>query len=238
MKKPTPRRDSEQTRRRILASVGELLAQSGFRDIGVNSVARQAGVDKVLIYRYFGGLPQLLKAFARETGFWPTNQELHAAAAAGPASLTDAGRAKLVLLAFGRALRQRPLTQEIMRWELLERNELTDELARHREQQGDALISSLEPPSGPDLRAIGTLLSAGLTYLILRSKTADVFNGLHLNSDQDWARIERAVGELVDIVYQSGPHAPSPDAAGPAPAAPPSIPRPRRAPSVRKPPKS
>lgn len=201
MKKTTAPRDSEQTRRRILEALGRLLATSGFRDVGINAVAREAGVDKVLIYRYFGGLPELLKAFAAESDFWPTTEELRTEIEADPAAATPAGRARLLQIAFGRALRRRQLTQEIMRWELLERNELTDMLAHHREAQGNDVIQSLEQPGGPDVRAIGTVLSAGLTYLILRSKTADVYNGLNLNSEDDWARIEHAVGFLVDAAF-------------------------------------
>lgn len=201
MKKTTAPRDSEQTRRRILAALGELLATSGFRDVGVNAIARQAGVDKVLIYRYFGGLPELLKAYAEESDFWPTNEELQAEIEGDAGAATEAGRARLIQLAFGRALRRRQLTQEIMRWELLERNELTDMLAHHREAQGNDLIQSFEKPGGPDVRAIGSILGAGLTYLILRAKTADVYNGLHLRSEEDWARIERAVGFLVEAAF-------------------------------------
>ena len=47
------------TRRRLISAVGSLLAREGFKGIGVNAVAREAGVDKKLIYRYFDGLPGL-----------------------------------------------------------------------------------------------------------------------------------------------------------------------------------
>ena len=194
-------KDREQTRTRILEAVGRLLAQSGFRELGVNSIAREAGVDKVLIYRYFGGLTELLKAFADDGDFWPGLPEMAHEAGQHPADLTEAERAKFLLLAFGRALRKRPLTQEIMRWELLERNELTDALARHREKQAASLFEALDPTDELDLQAIGSLLAAGQTYLILRSKTVDVYNGLQLNSEEDWARIERAASFLVDAAF-------------------------------------
>jgi AcrR family transcriptional regulator len=168
----------------------------------VNSIAREAGVDKVLIYRYFGGLPELLKAFAEETDVWPALPELAASEANQPPGLmTEAERAKLLVVAFGRALRKRPLTQEIMRWELLERNELTDALARHREEEGSTLFQYFEESDDLDIRAIGSLLAAGQTYLILRAKTADVYNGLSLNSEEDWSRIERAAAFLVDAAF-------------------------------------
>src|SRR5271165_6207833 len=59
-------RDREETRKKILAAMSQLLARKGSRGLGINAIAREAGVDKVLIYRYFGGLPDLYRAFAVE----------------------------------------------------------------------------------------------------------------------------------------------------------------------------
>ncbi len=194
-------RNRKQTRAGILDAVGRLLAQSGFKELGINSIAREAGVDKVLIYRYFGGLPELLKAFAEETDFWPDLPELMREAGPSPAQMTASERAKLLVVAFGRALRRRPLTQEVMRWELQERNELTETLARHREEQSAKLFEDFAGPENIDVRALASLLAAGQTYLILRSKTADVYNGLSLTSEEDWSRIERAASSVVDAAF-------------------------------------
>jgi len=60
----------------LIQAVGTLLAREGFKGLGVNAVAREAGVDKVLIYRYFGGLSELIVAFGREGNFWPSIKEL------------------------------------------------------------------------------------------------------------------------------------------------------------------
>jgi len=203
-------RDREQTRANILKAVGRLLARDGFREMGINAIARESGVDKKLIYRYFGGLPELLKAFAEESDYWPDLLELDRETAQSGDAPSQLQRAKEIVLGFGRALRKRPLTQEIMRWELLERNELTDALARHREEQAELLFQSLREPAGSDMRAIGSLLAAGQTYLILRAKTVDAFSGLDLNSEQDWERIERAIGFVVEAcgkLAESNAHA-------------------------------
>jgi hypothetical protein len=117
------------------------------------------------------------------------------------AQMTEIDRAKLLVTAFGRALRRRPLTQEIMRWELLERNELTEALARHREEQSVKLFQDFKDSEDIDVRALASLLAAGQTYLILRSKTVDVYNGLSLNTEEDWARIERAASCIVDAAF-------------------------------------
>jgi AcrR family transcriptional regulator len=197
-------RDSQQTRKKIIGAVGRLLSRSGFRNLGVNAIAREAGVDKVLIYRYFGGIPDVLRAYAKEGDFWPTAEELLAGFGAN-LPRNHAELAAKLLIEFGRALRRRPITQEIMRWELLERNELTDALAQYREEQGMKLIGMMKPSQGLDLQALGSLLSAGQTYLILRSKTAKVYNGLELTSNRDWSRIEKNIEHLVRLAFTRTP---------------------------------
>lgn len=195
-------RNSQETRKKILAAVGELLARSGFREVGINAVAREAGVDKVLIYRYFGGLQSLLRAYAEEGDSWPSAEEL-LAAVGGRGKRTDAEFAAAILIELGRAIRRRPITQEIMRWELLERNELTDALARYREEQAMRLVSLFRKETRADLQAIASLLGAGQTYLILRSKTADVYDGLQLNKDEEWSRIEDAIRWLTQVAFEN-----------------------------------
>lgn len=195
-------RDSQQTRKKIIKAVGRLLARSGFRNVGINAIAREADVDKVLIYRYFGGMPDLLRAYAEEGDFWPSAEEL-LAGFGGKLPRDNAELAAKLLIEFGRALRRRPATQEIMRWELLERNELTDALAHYREEQGMKLIGMVKPSAGLDLQAVGSLLSAGQTYLVLRAKTASVYNGLRLGRDEDWKRIEQSITHLVQLAFGS-----------------------------------
>jgi hypothetical protein len=99
--------------------------------------------------------------------------------------LTEAEGAKALVMAFRPFLRRCPLAQKIMRWELLRRNELTDALARHRKEQGAKLFEHFDEREDIDIRAVGSLLAAGRTHLILRSKTVDVYNGLNLNSEGD-----------------------------------------------------
>ena len=69
-------RDREETRAKILEAVGKILAEEGFQGIGINNVSRRAGVDKVLIYRYFGDLPGLLREFASSGDYWPSMKAL------------------------------------------------------------------------------------------------------------------------------------------------------------------
>lgn len=194
-----PVRNREATRQRLIDAVGDLLAEKGFTGIGVNAIARQAGVDKVLIYRYFGGLPELIKAFGQEGDFWPSIEEL----AGGD---IDAYRRlpledKLIALGrnFLRGIRRRPLTQEILAWEMVQRNELTESLEVIRETRMLRFADTFLQTDGMqlDLMAIIAVIGSGISYLVCRSRGVRWYNGIDLDDDAGWQRIETAVQQMV-----------------------------------------
>ncbi len=193
-------KDRSATKERILETVGRMLARGRFRDIGINAVAREAGVDKVLIYRYFGGLSELLDAYAESTTFWPSSEELLQGASTEPSDADEAaGLTITVLRNHLRRLRRLAVTQDIMRMELIERNELTDKLAHAREEQGLQLLQRMGKAVDEewDVAAFGALLHAGISYLILRSGTASNYMGVDLGSEAGWKRLEAAIEPAV-----------------------------------------
>ncbi|MEO1297006.1 MAG: TetR/AcrR family transcriptional regulator [Cyanobacteria bacterium J06636_16] len=197
-------RNKEETKARILAAVGKLLAESGFQQLGVNAIAREAGVDKVLIYRYFEGLPNLLQRFASEGGYWPTLQELLGDESSVEAdTLTD--WMLYLLLGFMHDLRARPISQEILRWELLEENELTRELASVRDRTAMASLRFLSQKGSvspdKDIFAIGAVLIAGVVYLTLRAKANDTFMDIDFSSPVGWQRIEDALESIIRSTF-------------------------------------
>lgn len=92
----------------------------------------------------------------------------------------------------------------------MSRNELAIETAETREKQGRDLINLLDLDPGIrdriDVTAVAALLSAGFTYLILRSKTSGAYLGLDLNSEEDWLRIEKVLDQLVRSAFDQALH--------------------------------
>jgi AcrR family transcriptional regulator len=189
-------RDREATERRILDAAGRVIARDGFRGLGVNAVAREAGVDKVLIYRYFGGIEALLDTWGREV-LGVAEPVPH------PATPTTsaADRAAASLIGFARAARLNPQALEVMRWELVEDNALTRRLAGLRESAGMANLSRIgldeEQARAVDLPALAAVLSAGLLHIALRARTAPRWLGIPIRTKQGWARLEQAAVTLV-----------------------------------------
>lgn len=194
-----PARNREATRGQLIKAVGEILADKGFAALGVNAVARQAKVDKVLIYRYFDNLEGLTKAFAQEGDFWPSIEEL----AGGDIAAFHLLPLEEKLIALGRnflrGIRARPLTQEIMAWEMVERNKLTEELEKVREIQMLRFFEQFfsKENSSIDLMAIMSIIGGGLSFLICRSRHIQWYNGVDLKSDEGWIRIEGGMEQII-----------------------------------------
>jgi AcrR family transcriptional regulator len=195
-------RDREKTRRKILAAMGRLLARKGSGSLGINAISREAKVDKVLIYRYFGGIDELYRAFALEGNTFPSLEEVAEGRLPEFPGLPPAELAKVIFLGFSRAIRRRPITREMMRWELQESNALTEALAKEREHQARQWLALAPDLHGADLPAVAAILVAGQVFLTLRSKTTATYNAIDLRSESGWKRIEDAVALLSDLFFQ------------------------------------
>ncbi len=189
-------RDKDQTKQKILQAVGKLIAE-GNGKAGVNAVAREAGVDKVLIYRYFGGMPELLRAYVSEGEFWPGFEDVMETSPYVAAMLPPGEIGTRFVHGFIRELRSRPVTLEILRRELQETNALTAELTRVRDDWTRDIGESYAGRGG-DPEALHALVTAGLIYLMLAGKTMETFCGVDVRTDEGWERIERAAGRMFE----------------------------------------
>lgn len=195
MDRNTGSRDRQQTRQALILAVGQVLARDGFAGLGVNAIARQAGVDKVLIYRYFEGLPKLLEAYGESGDFWPSVEEVLGPSESKLRALPLPQRTAEVVVRLLDALRSRPQTIEILAWEAVQQNALTESLAEIREQWSREVIARMLPDSvkdEDDLLALASLLVGGFQYLLIRSRNTRVYGGLALNTEDGWRRIRNA----------------------------------------------
>lgn len=196
-------RDRARTEERILAALGAILAEAGgSRRIGVNAVAERAGVDKVLIYRYFGGLEGLLAAFAEKADLWPTVDEV-ARERAIPA--TDLAQSLAALVqGYLAALRRRPVTLEAIAWETAEQNALSQRLDRLREQwRRDAtarVFRDHKVPARVDIEAVMAVLAAAADHLAARGRLGGSFQGVALDDPVGHKRLDDAIAAILEGV--------------------------------------
>lgn len=203
-KKSDRARDRGRTEHRMIRAVGTLLAREGFQGMGVNALAREAGVDKVLIYRYFGSLDTLIDRYCQEVDFWPTADELIGYDEPAVMALPASSRLALIINNMGKSLIRRPLTQEIIAWELAAPSEFSRHLNAARKRVTAECFQRFFPevrvpeegPSGDPYREAYYLLVAAAVLLIVRNRHDLLFDRRDLNDEGHWAVFENTVRRM------------------------------------------
>jgi AcrR family transcriptional regulator len=193
-------RDREATEARLIEALERVLSRDGFRGLGVNSVAREAGVDKVLIYRYFGDLDGLIEAFGQRLDLWVGE------GSSTPARGNDyAARMQHLLRDYVQALRSNSTLRQILAWELVDSSPIMQKLDSSRSKAVGAWFARargvVTPPADVDAPALNTLILAGMHYLVLREQSIGAFAGMDLRDPASWKRLERAAERLLSCAY-------------------------------------
>ncbi len=192
----------EETKARMVNAVGKLLSENGFKGLGVNKVAREAGVDKVLVYRYFNGLPGLVAAFSRTVDFWPGVDELMGPNPENVKAMAPDAQVAHFFKAYAVALRKRPVTQDILAWELLEKNELSEQLEYIRVRTILEFFEALDRmPDDPILSSIVILMGGAVNHLIIKSRIHPVVGGIDMRTTEGWESIEQGIDLLLKGIF-------------------------------------
>ncbi len=196
-------RDRARTEAGIVAAARDVLAESGFQGFGVNAVARRAGCDKQLIYRYFGGIDGLVDGIGGELATWLGGRL--DADAAPPATYFEL--AERLILGFLDALRGDILVQRIIAWELSDPSPLVGRLTAARSAAIGIWFQrargELQAPPGIDGPAINAVLIAAVQQLVLSAQSIGAFAGVPISNDAEWDRLRHALRALLAGVYGS-----------------------------------
>lgn len=195
-------RDRDGTARAILLAAKEVLADEGFQSFGVNAIARCAGCDKQLIYRYYGGLDGLAEAIGADLAE-DLASELKPLSLEKPA--TYGALMKHLALALIELLRRNRLMQQINAWEAAAPSPLVTKLiAARAKRMGQWMFEmrgALKPPENVDAPATNAIIVAAVQQLVVSAAANGEFSGMPLKSDADWKRLRDAVTALVEGVY-------------------------------------
>jgi AcrR family transcriptional regulator len=194
-------RDRARTEQKILAAVGAILAEpGGSRRLGVNAIAERSGVDKVLIYRYFGGLDGLLAAFADKSDLWPKAEETISSEPSSELATALAG----LVRAYIAALRRRPATLEAIAWEMSERTALSGRLdslrAQWRRDATARVFRDHKVPAKVDIEAVMAVLAAAADHLAARGRLGGDFYGVALDDAAGQRRLDAAFAAILEGV--------------------------------------
>ena len=202
-----PKRNAEATKTRILDAVNQVLIEQGIADVTVKNIAQTAGIDKALVYRYFGSLDELLEAYAAENDLWPRVDELVGDDRIAWLIMSPAERLRTAVKRLVEGLRKRPEAIAIIAGEAVSTNVLVHILKERRDEEGKKLFAALQvdqPHRNPRLHGtLSIILASAMQYLLAQSQKRPAYGGVPLASDQDWAYIDEVVGLICGRVLDA-----------------------------------
>ncbi|ESQ73991.1 TetR/AcrR family transcriptional regulator [Asticcacaulis sp. AC402] len=196
-------RDREETSRRILRAAMDVLSDGGHKDFGINIIARRAQCDKQLIYRYFGGLEGVADAIGAELAsqlmerLKPPTQDTRPE--------TYGALMKTLIVQLVDLLRNDPVTQKIIAWEISSASPILDRMNKERSKHlaiwMHTMRGSLTPAKGLDAPAINAVLIASAQHMVLSGTSRGNFAGMPLFDEDDWKRLNDTFLKIIDSVY-------------------------------------
>lgn len=200
-------RDKENTKRRLVWAVGEVIRLEGFDSLSASKVARLAEVDRKLINRYFGGLNQLIEAYVVENDYWLLFTE-HISDLLK--SNNHPGSKELITSVLQNQFKYFSKEKDMQRlilWELTTNSPLMKSIHNARESMGQKFLELTDlhfKDSSVNFRAIGALIVGGIYYTILHTiYNGGTFTDIDINSDQGQNEILKAIGQIVDWSYKA-----------------------------------
>jgi len=182
-----------------VAAVGQLLAEQSFTSLNVEALARHAGFNKALVYRYFGGLEGVVAAYAATDDFLPGAEELAQGLPTVPPQWPPRRVLAQVLKNFARGLRNRPASVQILLHGAGAGGAITEALERGRRQRIQAMRQQLgitDQAVGLDMDMVMALfLSAFLMLIAHQQRVCAVFE--NDSADKFWARMETTIESLL-----------------------------------------
>ena len=192
------------TQQRIIDAFERILVRDGVGGIGINAIMAEAGIQKTLIYRYFGGLEGLAEAWMEQADLAPSVEDIAGMPLEDFRGLDAPTRLATIHINYARLLRDRPAACRILAEDLRHGSDLPKVLEKARLLLGksheELLMSDPELMQPKYLSAI-FVLQAAANYLALRAQASPVYNGIPLDSEEGWGQVMdmlRAVAAAAD----------------------------------------
>lgn len=193
-------KNRELTEKKIIDAVERIIENQGFEKLGINAVASEAGVSKMLIYRYFGGLDELLAHYLMQKDYWANTDTTILEQANVGESIKNMFRKQI------KQMRNDIMLKRLCRWELTADNDNIRTLQDRRERNGRDLIqivARLTGCSNAEVASLATILSASISYLVLIEEQTSTYNGIDLQSEEGWKQIMDGIGLMIDLWLKS-----------------------------------
>lgn len=180
----------------IAKAAESLIKKKGFASMLVTELVKKARIEPLVFYNRYDNLSDFYDEFVRQYDYWfkdiLTGIEFPADSEAGYVS---------ILKDVQKALHDKSVMLELLRWEIAEGNETTVRTAMLREMHTMPLVDAYGAKfKNIDVVALSALVIGGIYYLNLH-RDRSKFSDIDLSTEQGQARIEKALGEFGHIIF-------------------------------------
>ena len=200
-----PIRDKERTKARMIAAVGKVIQKKGYQALNGPNIALECGLNKALIWNYFGGLDQLVEAYLTQKDFWQIGDKgVLEQMVTNPSSISISLIEELLKSQFNTFLKDKT-KQKVIHWGLGEKTKALKNIADRREMLGEELFKHVDSKfenSENDLRATLAILVSSIYYLSLQAKsTGSTFCGIDVNTESGRERIQKTMRKILEQTF-------------------------------------
>jgi len=180
----------------IVKAAESLIKKKGFAAMLVTELIKKARIEPLVFYNRYDNLGQFYDEFVKKYDYWLKD------VLTGIQFPTGSEQAYTSIFKdVQKALQDKSVMLELLRWEIAEGNETTVRTAMLREMHTLPLVNIYEARfKDIDISAISALIIGGIYYLNLhrdRSKFAEI----DLNAEEGQKRIEKALETLGHMLF-------------------------------------
>lgn len=188
---------------RLIESVNSIVEEEGFAKLGINKIARVAGCDKVLIYRYFGGIEGLVTAWAKKCDFYIQTADRFIQEIDNTDNVNLKDITKEILLAQLDFTRNNKTLQELLLWEISGDSKFKA-IRKLREENGYRLQTTLETKlllKKAKVNMYITFLISSINYVVLSTSQYPHFNGIDFSKEESWTEYKSVLCDYIDLLF-------------------------------------
>ena len=184
----------------MLNAVRTALIKHGFARLGINVVAEEASIDKSAIYRYFGNFEGLLAAYIDKQDYWLQSIQQYTP----KDNLTKELGKKLIREQF-EALYNNEELQELIRWEIAEKGNLSAPITVKREIYSQGILQETRKildNCGINFNFILSIILGGIYYIVLH-KEKGAFCEVDILHKKQKDELIKTIDWLIDLFFET-----------------------------------